>query len=117
MNDVIFTDCNFIDCKWVPIAIKNTVFKNTVLQNVKFKSMNFEFSTFDNIKLDRVTLPFPTIPYIFNGLNYLKNTSDIVRITSAKSQNGISIDEYFQILDDLEKFYKFTNNYFPLTNI
>ena len=117
MNDVIFTDCNFIDCQWVPIAIENTVFKNTVLQKVKFKSMNFEFSTFDNIKLDRVTLPFPTIPYIFNGLNYLKNTSDIVRITSAKSQNGISIDEYFQILDNLEKFYKFTNNYFPLTNI
>lgn len=117
MNDVIFTDCKFIDCQWIPIAVENTIFKNTLLRNVKLKSMNLEFSTFDNIKLDRVTLPFPTIPYIFNGLNYLKNTSDIVRITSAKAKNGISVDEYFENLDDLEKFYKFTNNYFPLTNI
>lgn len=117
MNDAIFTDCSFVNCKWIPIAVENSVFKNTILQNVKFKSMNFEFSTFDNIKLDNVTLPFPTIPYIFNGLNYLKNTSDNVRITSAKKKGGISIDEYFENIDKLEEFYKYTNNFFPLTNI
>jgi len=117
MNDVIFTDCRFVDCKWIPIAVENTIFKNTLLENVKLKSMNLEFSTFDNIKLDKVILPFPTIPYIFNGLNYLKNTSDQIRVTSAKNKEGISIDEYLQNIDKLEGFYKFTNNFFPLTNI
>ncbi len=117
MNDAIFTNCNFVNCKWAPIAVENTTFKDTLLQNVKFRSMNFEFATFDNIKLDKVTLPFPTIPYIFNGLNYLKNTSDNVKITSAKRKGGISIEEYLENLDKLMEFYKYTHNYFPLTNI
>ena len=117
MNDTIFTDCSFTDCSWIPVAIENTIFKNTVLQNVKFKSMNFEFSTFDNIRLDNVKLPFPTIPYIYNGLNYLVSTSDNVKITSAKKKDGLTIDEYLEQLDNLCAFYKYTHNYFPLTNI
>ena len=117
MNDTIFSDCSFLDCKWIPVSVENAIFKDTLLQNVKFKSMNFEFSTFENIKLDNVKLPFPTIPYIFNGLNYLTTTSDNIRITSAKKKEGISIDEYMENLDNLSKFYKYTHNYFPLTNI
>ena len=117
MNDTVFTDCIFTNCSWVPVAIENTIFKNTILQNVKFKSMNFEFSTFDNIQLDNVKLPFPTIPYIYNGLNYLVSTSDNVRITSAKKKEGLTINEYIEQLENLCAFYKYTHNYFPLTNI
>ncbi len=117
MNDTIFTNCSFLDCSWMPVSIENSIFKNTLLQSVKFKSMNFEFSTFENIKLDNVKLPFPTIPYIFNGLNYLVTTSDNVKITSAKNKDGITIDEYMENLNKLSKFYKYTHNYFPLTNI
>lgn len=117
MNDVLFANCNFTECNWKPVSIENAIFKNTTLQCVKFKSMNFEFSTFDCIKLDCVKLPFPTIPYIFNGLTYLKSTTDNVRITSAKKKEGLSIDEYMENLDKLSDFYKYTHNYFPLTNI
>lgn len=117
MNDVIFTNCRFINCRWTPVSLENAMFRNTLLQSVKFKSMNFEFSTFDGIKLDNVKLPFPTIPYIFNGLNYLATTSDNIKITSAKRKEGITIDEYMENLDKLRDFYKYTHNYFPLTNI
>ncbi len=117
MNDTIFTHCSFLNCKWMPVSLENAIFKDTLLQSVKFKSMNFEFATFDNIKLDEVKLPFPTIPYIFNGLNYLTHTSDNIRITSAKKKDGITVDEYMENIDKLEEFYKYTHNYFPLTNI
>lgn len=117
LNDTIFTNCIISNCDWIPVSVENTIFKNTLLQNVKFRKMNFEFSTFDNIKLDYVKLPFPTIPYIYNGLTYLVSTSDNVRITSAKKKEGLSIDEYLEQLDNLCIFYKYTHNYFPLTNI
>lgn len=117
MNDTIFTNCSFVNCRWTPVSVENSIFKNTLLQGVKFKSMNFEFSTFDGVKLDDVKLPFPTIPYIFNGLNYLVTTSDNIRITSAKRKEGITIDEYMENIDRLSEFYKYTHNYFPLTNI
>ena len=117
MNDTIFTNCSITNCDWVPISIENAIFKNTLLQNVKFRKMNFEFSTFDNIRLDNIKLPFPTIPYIYNGLTYLVSTSDNVRITSAKKKEGLTIEEYLEELDNLCIFYKYTHNYFPLTNI
>lgn len=117
MNDVIFTNCKFINCRWTPVSVENSIFKNTLLKGVKFKNMNFEFSTFDNIKLNDIKLPFPTIPYIFNGLNYLSTTSDKIRVTSAKRKEGISIEEYLENIDKLCEFYKYTHNFFPLTNI
>lgn len=117
MNDTIFANCSFLNCKWIPVSIENTIFKETLLQDVKFKNMNFEFSTFENIKLDNIKLPFPTIPYIFNGLKYLATTDDNVRITSAIKKEGLTIDEYMENLDKLCDFYKYTHNYFPLTNI
>ncbi len=117
MNDTIFNKCSFYDCIWSPVAIENALFKDTLLQNTKFKNMNFEFATFDGIKLNNVKLPFPTIPYIYNGLSYLSNTLDDVKITSAKTKDGLTISEYLKNLDTLCEFYKYTHNYFPLTNI
>ena len=117
MNDTIFTDCSITNCSWIPVSIENAVFKNTLLQNVTFRKMNFEFTTFDNIHMDNVKLPFPTIPYIYNGLTYLISTSDNIRITSAQKKEGLKISEYLEQLDNLCSFYKYTHNYFPLTNI
>lgn len=117
MNDVIFNNCLFRGCEWIPISIENAVFKNTILDNVKIKNMNFEFVTFDNIKLNNIKLPFPTIPYIYNGLTYLSETNDNVRITSAIKKEGLTIDEYMTNIDFLSDFYKYTLNYFPLVNI
>lgn len=114
----IFENVLFKDCNWKSSCLEGTVFKNSTLDNVTLQNLNFEFSYFDNIKMNNIRLPFPTIPYIFNGLSYLMNTSDSIKISSNASENGsISIDEYLNYLDDLIVFYTKTQNYFPLANI
>lgn len=116
INDAIFEKCKFIDCQWT-ISVENTIFKNTELENVRFKSMNFEFATFDKIKAKNVKFPFPTIPFIYNGLEYFYNTADDIRVTSAKKEEGLTVQEYLLNIGDLEKFYITTQNYFPIINI
>lgn len=116
MNDALFDTCEFIDCKWT-VAIEGATFKNTLFDNVKFKDMNFEFSTFENIEARKIKFPFPTIPFIYNGLKYLYTTEDDIRVTSAQKKEGLTKDEYLSYIEDLEKFYQTTKNYFPLSNI
>lgn len=117
INDAIFDNCEFLTCEWIPISIENTLFRNTLLSNVKFRSMNFEFATFENIRTENIKLPFPTIPFIYNGLTYVTETTDNIRITSAIEKKGLTAAEYLQNITDLEKFYYNTQNYFPLSNI
>ncbi len=117
MNDTIFDHCEFIKCDWIPVSIENALFRNTLLSDVKFKSMNFEFATFENIETKNIKLPFPTIPFIYNGLSYITETTDNVKITSAIVKEGLTTEQYLSYLDDLEKFYHKTQNYFPLANI
>ena len=116
INDAIFDECDFANCYW-NVSIENTLFKNTLFDSVKFKNMNFEFAEFDNIKTNNIKFPFPTIPFIFNGVKYIMNTNDNVRITSAKTPEGLTKNEYCQLLADLSKFYEKTFNFFPLVNI
>ena len=116
INDAVFDSCQFVDCFWT-VSIENTLFRDTYFDNVVFKSMNFEFAIFENIKANKVKFPFPTIPFIYNGLTYLSSTKDNIRITSAQKKEGLTVDEYLQYIDDLELFYKATQNYFPLANI
>ncbi len=117
-TNTVFENVKFEDCVWRSLCLEGSVFSNTTLNNVTLRKLNFEFSLFENIKLNNVRLPFPTIPYIFNGLSYLMNTSDSVKISSAASESGsISIDEYLNYVDDLIAFYTKTQNYFPLANI
>ena len=117
MNDAIFDNCSFIDCVWAPVSVENAVFRSTYLCNVKFKSMNFEFSTFENISTKDIKLPFPTIPFIYNGLTYVSTTNDNIRVTSDIKKAGLTAQEYLENLNDLERFYILTQNYFPLANI
>lgn len=117
-TNAIFENVLFKDCTWKSLCLEGTVFKNTIFENVDFQKLNFEFSFFDNIKMSNVRLPFPTIPYIFNGLKYLMNTQDSIKISSAASESGsISVEEYLGNLNDLVIFYTKTQNYFPLANI
>lgn len=117
MCDCKFINCTFSNCKWMPVSIENTLFKDTCIKDTIFKSMNFEFATFENIHTENLKLPFPTIPYIYNGLVYLQETTDNIRVTSAAHANGISKDEYLSYIPELKKYYIYTQNYFPLCNI
>ncbi len=116
--DAVFIDTEFKNCTWQSLALENTIFKNTVFDSVKLRKLNFEFSEFDKIKMNNVTLPFPTIPFIFNGLQYIMNTSDNIFVTSTSNDDRkISIEEYLSFINELEVFYTKTENYFPLANI
>lgn len=114
--DCIFINCTFSDCIW-NIRVENAIFDNCIIKNVVFKHMNFEFSTFRNVHIDNSKLPFPTIPYIYGGLEYLMTTTDAVRITSQTNKKGISKEEYLACIGQLEKYYIYTQNFFPLSNI
>ncbi len=117
-TNVVMEDCYLNRCRFRSTSFENAVFKNTMFDHVRFGSLNLEYAHFENIHFDTVTLPFPSIPYIFNGLQYLVNTSDKVRITSALSTNHkMSRDEYLELLPKLEIYYSGTKNYFPLANI
>ena len=117
MCDCRFVRCTFNNCKWT-IRIENTLFKDSIIKDTSFRSMNFEFSTFENIHTENIKLPFPTIPFIYGGLTYLSTTDDNVSITSAIHESGISKDEYLRnCLKNLEQYYNYTQNFFPLSNI
>lgn len=116
-QDCVFIDCIFTNCKWKSVCVENVIFRRTKFDKMEFKSMNFEFSTFDKVNIIDSKLPFPTIPFIYNGITYLKNTTDNVRVSMAGNSEGMSKECYLDKLCDLKQYYIATHNFFPLCNI
>lgn len=105
-------------CRFRSTQFEGAIFDNVVLDHVRFGRLNLEFVHFRNICCDTVTLPFPSIPYIFGGIDYLLNTNDRVRVTSATSSNNkISREEYLCLLPSLTTYFAGTQSFFPLSNI
>lgn len=108
----------FSHCRFRATLFEGTVFSKTIFDHVRFGKMNLEFVHFNDIHCNSVTLPFPSVPYIFRGVDYLINTDDNVRVTSAiSSRHKISKEEYIDLLPTLSVYYAGTHNYFPLANI
>ncbi|MBQ9658016.1 MAG: pentapeptide repeat-containing protein [Clostridia bacterium] len=117
-DDTTFYNCAFNNSTWYAVSVDLCLFKNTNFKQIKFRNMNLEFSIFDNIHMNNMKLPFPTIPYIYGAFHYLQSTNDNIRVTSQLNiKNGISKEEYLSLLDKLEIYYAYSNNYFPLANI
>lgn len=118
LDEAIFSNCQFNSNFWNAVSTYLCKFDDTIFDSVIFRNMNFEYSIFNNIHMNNMKLPFPTIPYIYGGLQYLATTNDNIRITSQHDiKNGISKNDYLSQLDDLEVFYSYACNYFPLANI
>lgn len=101
-----------------PGNMNETHFESVEIDHVRFTNLNLEYSYFSNMKMNNVILPFSQIPYIFGGIDYLLHTNDRVRISShINKTNSISIDEYIQVLKDMEIFYSYNSEFFPLANI
>lgn len=119
-TDAAFIDFKFTDCKIIDIIWENAIFRNSIFESVVLDNLNFEFVQFHNVHFIDTILPFATIPYIFNGIYYLLNTDDNVKIESEDPDNKnkyITKEEYITLLPHLIKFYTYTRNYFPLANI
>lgn len=118
-----FSNARFVNtminsCRFRSTQFEGTIFDNTFLDHVRFGKLNLEFVHFRNVHCDTVTLPFPSIPYIFGGIAYLLNTTDRVRVTSAKSESKkISREEYLSLLPTLTTYFAGTKSFFPLSNI
>lgn len=99
-------------------TLEGTVFSNILMENVYFEDLNIDYAVFENVKMRNVILPFSQICYTFGLLNYLKNTSDEVFITSVANKNGyISKEEYLDLIPYFTRYYKEIKDFFPLANI
>lgn len=116
--DAKIVNTTFNRCRFRSTQFEGAILDNVVLDHVRFGKLNLEFVHFRNIYCDTVTLPFPSIPYIFGGIEYLLNTKDHVRVTSANSSNNkISKEEYLCLLPTLKTYFSGTHSFFPLSNI
>lgn len=111
-------NCKFSGTLTKPGNLNETHFESVELNDIRFTNLNLEYALFENIKTHNTILPFSQIPYIFGGIDYLLNTNDNVRISSHINQReSISTSEYIAVLSDMEVFYSYKNELFPLANI
>lgn len=109
-------NCQFLSTK--PGNLAESCLDNVYIENIRFTNINMEFASFKNIHMKDVVLPFSQMPYVFGGLEYLMGTVDSVRISShINNLHSISLDEYIDVLKDMEVFYSYREEFFPLANI
>ena len=108
--------CRFLSTK--PGNLAESCLDDVYIENIRLTNINMEFASFKNIRMKDVVLPFSQMPYVFGGLEYLMDTDDSVRISShINNLHSISLDEYINVLKDMEVFYSYREEYFPLANI
>lgn len=118
LSSSYLTKCKFSGEQSKPGNMNETHFDSVEIENIRFTNLNLEYSYFNNMKMENVILPFSQIPYIFGALDYLLHTNDSVRISSHINQiDSISINEYIEVLKDLEVFFSYKCELFPLSNI
>lgn len=116
MTSSYLKNCTFINTK--PGNLAEACLDGVHFENIRLTNFNLEFASFQKINTENVVLPFSQMPYIFGGLQYLIETKDSVRISShINNSHSISIDEYISVLKDMEIFYSYQKEYFPLANI
>lgn len=116
MTGAYLKKCRFIRTR--PGNLADTCLDDVDFEDIRMANMNIEFSDFKNIHTDRAVLSFSQMPYTFNGLQYLTRTDDNVRISSHINNSGsISVEEYIDVLKDMEVFYSYHEEFFPLSNI
>ena len=116
MSDSYFKNCRFIQTK--PGNLAEACLDNVHFEDLRLVNLNIEFADFKKINSKHTVFPFSQMPYVFNGLRYLTTTSDDVRISSHINESGsIMVGEYLDTLKDMEIFYSYKEEYFPLANI
>lgn len=107
LRDTEISSSNFELCR----------FRNIILEKLDLRELTLNYAFFENVTMKDVCLPFLQIPYTFNGLQYVFDTSDDIRISSHDpSVKEIGLAEYKNMLDDFVVFFHEKNQYFPLTN-
>lgn len=126
LNKIKFIGCTFTGSFWEESKINDinieystlegTCFSNCIFEDIDWRELNLEYVEFNNPSMNNATLPFHQIPYTFGLLQYLVNTSDLIKITDG--YNTLDIDSFFQEgIPFLINEYTAHKLYFPLSNI
>lgn len=98
-------------------TLEGAVFEGCSFEDMNLNNLNLEFIEIKDIHMSNVILPFSQIPYILGGIEYIKNTNDIVCIGTNSTKN-ISTKEYVsKALPLLCEYYEKQELHFPLANI
>lgn len=119
--------CSFLGAEFYSGILRNTEitssnfelchFRNIKLEKIDLRELTLNYAFFENVTMRDICLPFLQIPYTFNGLQYVFDTSDDIKISSHDSAvRSIGLTEYKDMIGDFVIFFSQKNQYFPLTN-
>lgn len=118
---VLFDNCTFDNINFDLSTFEGSVFCNCKFYNMNLSLINMEYIEISDATMNNVILPFSQIPYMLGCLEYLKNTKDIVFISS--NESTINNFEYInQAIPKLIDYWKEKSKhnsefYFPLSNV
>ena len=119
--------CSFLGAEFYSGILRNTRisssnfelchFRKILIEDIDLRQLTLNYAFFEDVYMKNVCLPFIQIPYTFNGLQYVFNTLDNIKISSHNSSiNTIELAEYKEMIQDFIIFFNDKNQYFPLTN-
>lgn len=117
-----FTSAFFHSCLLDGLSITLSTMENARFCQCRFSNMdirllNMDFVELDHPQMENVVLPLDQVPFIFGALQYLRNTTDNVKISKAET-GRMTTDAYFKnVIPLLCTHFKKTEQYFPLANI
>lgn len=115
LYDCHFENCSFASCRIYSDTLENTLFYGCTISHVDLAHINLEYIQFKNIVMDDVKLPPYQAAYIIGAPQYIKSTSDNVKIYTDKGD--INAASYSELYEDLALYYYSHGEYFPLANI
>lgn len=119
--------CSFLGTEFFSGILRNTDvsssnfelcrFRKILLENLDLRQLTLNYAFFEDVTMKNVCLPFIQMPYTFNGLQYIFNTADDIKISSHSALvNKIKLAEYKEMIQDFTVFFNEKNQYFPLVN-
>ena len=113
-------DCYFEECSFSNSTIRTNTLENSSmcgcnLSDVDLAHLNLEYMKFEDVHLKNVILPPYQVPYLIGVPAYLKETEDEVFIYSDAGNK--TANEYCCLYEDLEVYYYYHKEFFPLANI
>lgn len=116
-----FTGAFFYDCFLDKVQIElstmeNALFRQCRFSNMDFRNLNMDYIEFDHPYMENVVLPMNQIPFIFGILQYLRHTTDLVKVS--KTGSSMTTAAFFKdVIPLLCIHFKKTEQFFPLANI
>lgn len=117
-----FTSAFFYECLLDKVQIELSTMENALFRQCRFSNMDFchlnmDYIEFDRPQMENVVLSINQIPFIFGVLQYLRHTTDLVKVSKA-GNSSMTVTAFFKnVVPLLCSHFKKTEQFFPLANI